>query len=69
MKEQHTDEDLQEKGVSNGVFTNDGDHAPGSGNFSLGRKPGLGGVVDYVIKNGHLFFETLAFHFKIRAPG
>ena len=55
--------------MSNGVFTNDGDRAPGSGNFSLGRKPGLGGVMDYVIKNGHLFFETLAFLFKIRAPG
>lgn len=51
------------KEESNGVLTNDGVHAPESGNFSSDLKSLFAGVVDYTVNKWHLFFETSTFLF------
>lgn len=33
------------------------------------RSPKIGGMTNYIVKNWHLYLETPAFPFSIRAPG
>lgn len=33
------------------------------------QSPKFGGMTNYIVKNWHLYFETPAFPFSIRAPG
>lgn len=66
-EKQHT-EICKEEMVSNDspmmVFVHQG-----PGTFLQIRNPELGGVANYTVKNWHLYFETPAFPFSIRAPG
>lgn len=45
------------------VFTSDGLCATGPGNFFLDTEAQLGGIMDCMVENWHLFFEALAFLF------